>query len=228
MTVSPRSPLRSPAPNGTAPASLALRDVTAQVRATTIRKVCAQLIKDRQPKELPHSEMSRVERGLQVMDAVRHPRWNAQSSLNCPDRALSRPSRATTGPTMRNTKPVSEASIQIVNPQHETAEGLVRDPDRLTEPVWACRNNGMSVDVSPSQSMRRAPWGKAGHLWVHGLLIGTSEPTHSRRSVADRLTLRSRVMAVCGGGDPVVVRGRESRPHGEGDQVPGSFATKEE
>ena len=36
---------------------------------------------------------------------------------------------------MRNTKPVSEASIQIVNPQHETAEGLVRDPDRLTEPV---------------------------------------------------------------------------------------------
>ena len=29
-------------------------------------------------------------------------------------------------PTMRNTKPVSEASIQIANPQHETAEGLVR------------------------------------------------------------------------------------------------------
>src|SRR5664279_2460943 len=129
-------------------ASLALRDVTAQGRATTIRKVCAQLIKDRQPKELPHSEMSRVERGLQVMDAVRHPRWNAQSSLNCPDMALSRPSRATTGPMMRNTKPVSEASIQNVNPHHETAEGLVRDPDRLTEPVWACRNDGMSVDVS--------------------------------------------------------------------------------
>src|ERR1017187_9739328 len=154
MTVSPRSPLRSRAPGGTAPGSLDLRDVTAQVRATTIRKVCAQLIKDRQPKELPHSEMSRVERGLQVMDAVRHPRWNAQSSLNCPDRALSRPSPATTGPTMRNTKPVSEASIQIVNPQHETAEGLVRDPDRLTEPVWACCNNGMSVDVSPPRSLR--------------------------------------------------------------------------
>ena len=182
--------------------SLALRDVAAQVRATTIRKVCAQLIKNRQPKELPHSEMSRVERGLQVMDAVRHPRWNAQSSLNCPDTALSRRSRATAGPMMRNTKPVSEASIQTVNLQHETAEGLVRDPDRLTEPVWACRNNGMSVDVSPSESMRRAPWGKAGHLWVHGLLIGTSEPTHSRRSVADRLTLRSRVMAVCGGEIP--------------------------
>src|ERR1700687_2444948 len=135
MTAFPRSLLPSPAPSGTAPASSVLRDVTAQVRATTIRKVCAQLIKDRQPKELPHSEMSRVERGLQVMDAVRHPRWNAQSSLNCPDMALSRPSRATTGPMMRNTKPVSEASIQIVNPQHETAEGLVRDPDRLTEPV---------------------------------------------------------------------------------------------
>ena len=67
--------------------------------------------------------MSRVERGLQAMDVVRHPRWNAQSSLNCPDTALSRPSRA----MMRNTKPVSEASIQNVNPRYETAEGLVRD-----------------------------------------------------------------------------------------------------
>jgi hypothetical protein len=107
-------------PSGTVLASSDLRDVTAQVRATTIRKVCAQLIKNRQPKELPHSEMSRVERGLQVMDVVRHPRWNAQSSLNCPDTALSRPSRA----MMRNTKPVSEASIQNVNPRYETGEGL--------------------------------------------------------------------------------------------------------
>jgi hypothetical protein len=98
---------------------------------------------------------------------------------------------------MRNTKPVSEALIQIVNPQYETAEGLVRDPDRLTEPVWACRNNGMSIDVSPSRSMRRAPWGKASHLSVHGLLIGTSEPTHSRRSVADRLALRCRESMTC-------------------------------
>ena len=214
MTAFPGSLLPLPAPTGMDRASLALRDVTAQVRATTIRKVCAQLIKDRQPKELPHSEMSRVERGLQVMDAVRHPRWNAQSSLNCPDTALSRPSRATTGPMMRNTKPVTEAPIQNANPRHETAEGSVRDPDRLTEPVWACRNNGMSVDVSPSPSMRRAPWGKAGHLWVHGLLIGTSEPTHSRRSVADRLTLRSRVMAVCGGGDPVVCAGQRMNQEG--------------
>jgi hypothetical protein len=178
LPASPKSPPRLPGPDGTVPGSLGLRDVTAQVRATTIRKVCAQLIKDRQPKELPHSEMSRVERGLQVMDAVRHPRWNAQSSLNCPDMALSRRSRATSGPMMRNTKPVSEASIQNVNPRYETAEGVVRDPDRLTEPVWACRNNGMSIDISPSRSMRRAPWGKAGHLSVHGLLIGTSEPTH--------------------------------------------------
>jgi Protein of unknown function (DUF2924) len=107
-------------PSGTVLASSDLRDVTAQVRATTIRKVCAQLIKNRQPKELPHSEMSRVERGLQVMDVVRHPRWNAQSSLNCPDTALSRPSRA----MMRNTKPVSEASIQNVNPRYETGRGI--------------------------------------------------------------------------------------------------------
>jgi hypothetical protein len=40
-----------------------LRDVAAHGRATTIRNVCAQLINDRQSKELSHSEMSRVERG---------------------------------------------------------------------------------------------------------------------------------------------------------------------
>ena len=114
------------------PGSSVLRDVTAPVRATTIRNVCAQLINDRQSKELPHSEMSRVERGPQVASAIRHSRWNAQSGLNCPDRALSRPSRATAGSTMRNTKLVSEASEhKIENSRNETAESKVRDPDRL-------------------------------------------------------------------------------------------------
>jgi hypothetical protein len=47
----------------------------------------------------------------------------------------------------------------------------------------------------------------------HGSSIGTSERSHSRRSVAGRLILRSRATAVRGGGVPVVVRGRESRPH---------------
>ena len=44
-----------------------------------------------------------------------------------------------------------------------------------------------SVSSAPTD---RAPWGKAGRLWVHGFSIGTSEPSHSRRSVAGRLTLR--------------------------------------
>src|SRR5437667_11325674 len=104
IRTSPRSRQR------TAHSFLILRDVTAHVRATTIRKVCAQLIDDRQSKELPHSEMSRVERGPQVASAIRHSWWNAQSGLNCPDKALSRPSRATAGFMMRNTKPVFEAS----------------------------------------------------------------------------------------------------------------------
>jgi hypothetical protein len=204
-----------------------LRDVAAHGRATIIRNDCAQLINDRQSKELPHSEMSRVERGPQVASAIRHSRWNAQSGLNYPDRALSRPRRVTAGPTMRNTKPVSEASeLGIENSRNETAESKVRDPDRLTEPVWACRVDGMAASVSSSLA-DRASRGKAGHLRVHGLLIGTSEPIHSRRSVADRLSLRSRVMAVHGGGVLVVVRGRESRPHGEGEQVPRRSATKE-
>jgi hypothetical protein len=128
---------------------------------------------------------------------------------------------------MRNTKPVSEASeLKVGNSRNETAESKVRDLDRLTKPVWACRVSGVAASIS-SLLADRASRGKAGHLRVHGLLIGTSEPMHNRRSVADRLALRSRVMVVHGGGVPVVVRGRESRPHGEGEQVPRRSATKE-
>ena len=128
---------------------------------------------------------------------------------------------------MRNTKPVTEASVLNVGISHTGQRGE-RCAIRIgcTELVWARRDNGVAVSIS-SLLMDGAPRGKAGHLWVHGLSIGTSEPTHSRRSVADRLTLRSRVTAVHGGGVPVVVRGRESRPHGEGEQVPRRSATKE-
>jgi hypothetical protein len=128
---------------------------------------------------------------------------------------------------MRNTKPVFEASeLEIGKLSQRDSGEQVRDLDRLTEPVWACRVGGMAASVSSSLA-DRASRGKAGHLRVHGLSIGTSEPMHSRRSVADRLTLRSRVTAVHGGGVLVVVRGRESRPHGEGEQVPRRSATKE-
>ena len=115
-----------------------------------------------------------------------------------------------------------EACVGSLNkkkdPQNGTAEGVVRDPDRLTEPVWARRANDATAGVSSSPA-GRAPWGKAGRLRVQGFSIGTSEPACSRRSVADRLALRSREMAARGGGGPVVVGGRESRPQGEGDQV---------
>jgi len=103
---------------------------------------------------------------------------------------------------------------------------MVRDPDRLTVLVWACRDNGTAVGLS-SWPADRAPWGKAGRLRVQGLLIGTSEPTRGRRSVADRLASRSQEKVACGGRVPVVVRGRESRPHGEGEQVSVGLQTKE-
>ena len=112
-----------------------------------------------------------------------------------------------------------EASVlNRANPAFETARGMVCDLDRLTELVWACRDDGMAASVSSLQA-DRAPWGKAGRLRVHGLSIGTSEPACSRRSVADRLAVRSPEMAAWRGRVPVVVRGRESRPHGEGEQV---------
>jgi hypothetical protein len=128
---------------------------------------------------------------------------------------------------MRNTKPVSEAS-ELNSQTLATRQRRARCAIWIgcAEPVWACRVSGVAASIS-SLLADRASRGKAGHLRVHGLLIGTSEPMHSRRSVADRLTLRSRVMAVHGGGVPVVVRGRESRPHGEGEQVQRRSATKE-
>lgn len=128
---------------------------------------------------------------------------------------------------MRNTKPVSEASelnLKTLATRQRRARCAIWIG--CSEPVWACRVSGVAVSIS-SLLADRASRGKAGHLRVQGLSIGTSEPIHSRRSVADRLTLRSRVKAVHGGGVPVVVRGRESRPHGEGEQVPRKSATKE-
>lgn len=74
LTACPRLHSPSPARTGMDLASLVLRDVVAPVRATIIRNVCAQLIDDRQPKKLPHFEMSRVERGPQVTSAIRHSR----------------------------------------------------------------------------------------------------------------------------------------------------------
>ena len=56
----------------------------------------------------------------------------------------------------------------------------------------------------------------------HGFSIGTSERSHSRRSLASRLILRSRATAVRGGGVPAVVRGRESRPHVIADSISAS------
>ncbi len=121
---------------------------------------------------------------------------------------------------MRNTKPVSEASEQelrtLITRQRRARCAIWIG---WLEPIWACRIVGMTASFSSSLADRTSR-GKAGHLLLQGLLIGTSEPVHSRRSVADRLTLRSRVMVVHGDGVPVVVRGRESRPHGEGEQVP--------
>lgn len=121
---------------------------------------------------------------------------------------------------------MSEASVlNGANPEVETARGTVCDPDRLTVPVWACRANG-TADGPSLWPADRTPWGKAGRLRIQGLSIGTSEPARGRRSVADRLAFRSREKAACRDRVPVVVRGRESRSHGEGEQVSPTFARK--
>ena len=125
------------------------------------------------------------------------------------------------------TKSVSEASVLNREiPEDETARGTVRDLDRPAEPVWARRQNGVAAGI-PSRPADGAPWGKADRLRIHGSTIGTSEPGRDRRSVAGRLAFRSREMVTSGGRVPVVVRDRESRLHGEGEQVLRRLAVKE-
>jgi len=87
-------------------------------------------------------------------------------------------------------------------------------------------DNG-AIAAPSSWTVNRAPWGKGGSPtgsrvinWNAGTRVGSpvgSGPA-SRRS--PEKTGR-------GGRVPVVVRGRESRPHGEGEQVSVGLQTKE-
>jgi hypothetical protein len=61
---------------------------------------------------------------------------------------------------------------------------------------------------------------------VHGLTIGTLEPSCHRRRSPRRQTLRSRVMVARGDGVPVVVGGRKNRLHGEGEQTLGRVSRR--
>ena len=179
--------------------------------------VRVQTIHNQQSKELLHREMSMVEREPHVNDGIRRQGRNSRAALTARKRSCLLPSRATEGSTASNTKPAPEASVFNVKSLNETAEGTVRDPVRLPKSNWACRESDMTEALS-SWTSDRALWGIAGRLPIHGFVNGTLEPSTGRRSALTG-TPRSRAMATRGHRASIVVRGRESRPHGEGKQV---------
>ena len=179
--------------------------------------VRVQTIHNQQSKELLHHEMSLVEREPHVNDGIRRQGRNSRAALTARKRSCLLPSRATEGSTARNTKPVSEASVFKANPLNETAEEMVRDPVRLPKSNWACRESDMTEALS-SWTSDGALWGRAGRLTIHGFVNGTLEPSTGRRASLPG-TPRSLAKATRGHRASIVVRGRESRPHGEGKQV---------
>ena len=179
--------------------------------------VRVQTIHNQQSKELLHHEMSLVEREPHVNDGIRRQGRNSRAALTARKRSCLLPSRATEGSTARNTKPVSEASVFKANPLNETAEEMVRDPVRLPKSNWACRESDM-IEALSSWTSDGALWGRAGRLTIHGFVNGTLEPSTGRR-LSLTGTPRSLAMATPGHGASMVVRGRESRSHGEGKQV---------
>ena len=179
--------------------------------------VRVQTIHNQQSKELLHHEMSLVEREPHVNDGIRRQGRNSRAALTARKRSCLLPSRATEGSTARNTKPAFEASVFNANPLNETAEGMVPDPVRLPKSNWACRESDVAGALS-SWTSDGALWGRAGRLTIHGFVNGTLEPSTGRRSSLTG-TPRSLAKATRGHRASIVVRGRESRPHGEGKQV---------
>lgn len=144
------------------------------------------------------------------------------SDLNCPDTScpacaglpqdLWRGNEARAGSLCTNKRN---------QPHSRTGRGVVRDSDRLAEPIWRCCTYGIARSAH-RLSASEHPGVKRAAYRVHGLSIRTQELAQVRRCVAHRLTHRSRVMGRREGGVPVVVGGRESRSQGEGEQIPGS------
>ena len=123
------------------------------------------------------------------------------------------------------TKPAPEASSTRKRPRCETARGLVPDADRLSEPVCAHRETDAAVEPHCGPSSVRQGVNRVAYR-VHGLTIGTLEPSCHRRRSPRRQTLRSRVMVARGDGVPVVVGGRKNRLHGEGEQTLGRVSRR--
>ena len=114
---------------------------------------------------------------------------------------------------------------------------------------WPKRTNALVVGERPSESLRRFRGRRSGQVsagaWGSSRLLlgdersesnrkrlsaskGTRDPQPSRviARIGRRKAAESSPMRRLGGGASVVVRGRESRPHGEGRQVV-SFWTAE-
>jgi hypothetical protein len=179
--------------------------------------VRVQTIHNQQSKELLHHEMSLVEREPHVNDGIRRQGPNSFAALTVRKRSCHLPSRATEGSTASNTKSASEASVFNRISCNETAAGKVRDLERLVKLLWACRESDMT-EAHSSWTSDGSLWGRAGRLTIHGFVNGTLEPSTGRRSSLTG-TPRRLVTATRGHRASIVVRGRESRSHGEGKQV---------
>jgi hypothetical protein len=123
------------------------------------------------------------------------------------------------------TKPAPEASSTVNRPRCETARGLVPDADRLTEPVCAHRE----IDAAAEPSLRpvvSAPGGKAGRLqglWVNDRNAGTCVPSPALTTPANSAESSD---GGTRGRSSLVVRGRENRLHGEGEQTLGRVSRR--
>ncbi len=179
--------------------------------------VRVQTIHNQQSKELLHHEMSLVEREPHVNDGIRRQGRNSRAALTVRKRSCHLPSRATAGSTASNTKSAFEASaFNRSNPQRDSG-GKVRDLVWIPKLNWTHRESDVT-EAPSSWTSDGALWGRAGRLTIHGFVNGTLEPSTGRRSSLTG-TPRSLAKATRGHRASIVVRSRESRPHGEGKQV---------
>ena len=127
------------------------------------------LIDDRRPQEPPRQEVSMEGRGSLRSGCDPRPRVGKLSDLNCPDATC--PSRVGLPQDLwrGNESRVGSLCEQENDPHSGTARGVVPDPDRLTEPVWAHRQSDAATRPSP-WSVVRAPRGKARRLQGPGVV----------------------------------------------------------
>lgn len=147
-----------------------------------------ELIENRQPKELPLHQMRVDGRGRRSSGAIRGLGIHSRAVSTVPDAIC--PSRAGLPQdlTARNTKLVSEASVNQPTLRSQDSEESGVRLDRLSYPIWSRR----FVDAAAKHSsffVVSAPWGKASRLtgpWVFDRNVRTQlrSPTTSSTSAS--------------------------------------------